>query len=115
MKVKVLILCVGCVLVLTTTGAAAEQTEAPAILSALGAQSGITVVGEADLAEIEGTGPLGFWNRQWRARLRSFFQASRATRRSIIRARIARWRGGGGTPDPGGDTGGGGDLPELAE
>jgi len=118
MKVNVLIFCVGCVLVLATTSAADEPPEAPAILSALGTQAGVTVVSEADLAEIEGTGPLGFWHRMWRARLRAFFQASRAQRRAIIRARIAFWRGGGAgggeTPDPGTDPGtdpGGGELP----
>jgi hypothetical protein len=113
MNVKILVFCVGCMLVLVTTGTAAEQSEAPAILSALGAQSGITVVTEADLAEIEGTGPLGSWGRQWRARLRTFFRVSQARRRAIIRARIAYWRGGGAeTPDPGGETGGGEMPPE---
>ncbi len=114
---KVGLFCMGCVLVLATTGTAAEPPEAPAILSALGTQAGVTVVSEADLAEIEGTGPLAFWHQQWRARLRAFFQANRAVRRRIIRARIAYWRGGGQTPDPGtnpgGDPGGGGEpLPE---
>jgi len=122
MKVKVLIFCAGCMLVLATTSTAAEQAEAPAILSALGTQAGVTIVSEADLAEIEGTGPFDFWTRQWRARLAAFLRASRARRRAIIRARIAAWRNGGGgggseTPDPGTepDPGGGGDLPEMAE
>jgi len=114
MKAKVLLFCAGCMLVLAVTGTATAQTEAPAILSALGNQSGVTVVSEADLAQIEGTGPLAFWSYQWRANLRAFFQASMAMRRSMIRARIAYWYGGGGTTDPGGDTGGdtgGGELP----
>jgi hypothetical protein len=114
MKAKVLLFCAGCVLVLAVTGTASAQTEAPAILSALGNQSGVTIVGEADLAQIEGTGPLAFWSYQWRAHMRAFFQASMAMRRNMIRARIAFWRNGGwGYPggETGGDTGGGGEIP----
>lgn len=108
MKVKMLIFCVGCVLVMGTTAMAAEQAEAPAILSALGTQAGVTIVSEANLAQIEGTGPLDFWTRQWRARLRTFFQTRRARRRAIIRARITAWRGGGVGDTPNTGTGDGG-------
>ncbi len=117
MKVRVLIFCLGCVLVMGTTATAAEQAEAPAILSALGTQAGVTVVSEAHLAEIEGTGPFDFWTRQWRVRLRTFFRARRARRRAIIRARIAAWRGGGvgDTTNPGTDPGDGGGVFEPVE
>jgi hypothetical protein len=131
MNTKLLVCCMGCSLILSGISMAdePEPEETPAILSALGMQAGVAVVSEAELAEVEGTAWLPRWRRAFRARIRSFFRASRAARRRVWAARLAWLRaqnGGGGsvvpetpeTPEtPEVPEGGGGVIepPEMAE